>query len=92
MRDHESLALLFRYIFTADPKGMLKLWGLCDPSPSVSHNSAGSYNVSLIGEFTSCFGIRILCLDASLEEEVCVFHIFPFYCYLDQGNCSMVLK
>ncbi|XP_075641415.1 uncharacterized protein LOC142613103 isoform X1 [Castanea sativa] len=65
-------SLGYRYIFTTDPKGMLKLWGLYDPSPSVSHNSAGHYNVSLIGEFASCFGIRILCLDASFEEEVLV--------------------
>lgn len=75
MNEHQSVVLHFRYIFTTDPKGTLKLWGLYNPSPSVSHSSAGHYNVSLIGEFASCFGIRILCLDASFEEEVCVFHI-----------------
>ncbi|XP_059625527.1 uncharacterized protein LOC132268736 isoform X2 [Cornus florida] len=57
-----------RFIFTADPRGTLKLWRLCDPLHSVPYNS--SCAVSLIAEFVSCFGIRIMCLDASLEEEM----------------------
>jgi hypothetical protein len=66
---------------------MLKLWGLCDPSPSVSCNSAGSDNVSLIGEFASCFGNRILCLDASFEKEVFVSrNFFSFLMLFGSGS------
>ncbi|KAG6619439.1 uncharacterized protein LOC122317079 isoform X2 [Carya illinoinensis] len=66
-------SLGYRYIFTTDPKGMLKLWRLCGPSPQASHNSSRSYNnVSLVGEFASCFGNRVLCLNASFEKEVLV--------------------
>ncbi|KAJ4844773.1 hypothetical protein Tsubulata_003478 [Turnera subulata] len=65
-------ALGFRFIFSADPRGTLRLWRLHDPLQTGSHPSAGSANVSLLAEFTSCFGIRIMCLDASLEHEVLV--------------------
>ena len=72
---HQSLVFeSCRYIFTADPRGKLKLWRLCNPSQSASQNSAISNNVSLIAEFISSFNIRIMCLDASSEEEV-----FSFY-------------
>ncbi|KAL5561082.1 hypothetical protein UlMin_030829 [Ulmus minor] len=60
------------YIFTADPRGSLMLWRLCDPLQSFSLNSADSCNVSLVAEFISCFGMRIMCLDASFENEVLV--------------------
>ncbi|XP_034690714.1 uncharacterized protein LOC117918294 isoform X1 [Vitis riparia] len=65
-------SLGYRYIFTADPRGKLKLWRLCNPSQSASQNSAISNNVSLIAEFISSFNIRIMCLDASSEEEVLI--------------------
>ncbi|XVF32972.1 hypothetical protein REPUB_Repub17cG0128500 [Reevesia pubescens] len=58
-----------RYVFTTDPRGVLKLWRLYDPSISVCQDSG---RISLIAEFPSCFGIRIMCLDASFEEEVLV--------------------
>ncbi|GAB2282116.1 hypothetical protein Dimus_016674 [Dionaea muscipula] len=61
-----------RYIFTSDPRGVLKLWRLSDPSQASSLDSAGSYDVSLIAEFMSSLGARIMCLDALVEEEVLV--------------------
>ncbi|KAH0981980.1 hypothetical protein GBA52_009157 [Prunus armeniaca] len=61
---HWCKSLGYGYIFSADPRGTLKLWRL-------SNHSARSY-VSLVAEFTSSFGIRIMCLDASLDEEVLV--------------------
>ncbi|XWS76708.1 hypothetical protein CRYUN_Cryun01aG0201000 [Craigia yunnanensis] len=58
-----------RYVFTTNPRGVLKLWWLYDPSIVVCHDSG---RISLIAEFPSSFGIRIMCLDASFEEEVLV--------------------
>ncbi|XP_021279955.1 uncharacterized protein LOC110413462 isoform X3 [Herrania umbratica] len=58
-----------RYVFTTDPRGVLKLWRLYDPSLSVCHDSG---RISIIAEFPSCFGIRIKCLDLSFEEELLV--------------------
>ncbi|KAM0015733.1 putative transcription factor WD40-like family [Helianthus debilis subsp. tardiflorus] len=54
----ESLGPTF--IFTADPRGKLKLWRI------------ESFSECLVAEFTSCFPIRIICLDASFHEEVLV--------------------
>lgn len=61
-----------RYVFTTDPRGVLKLWRLCDASVSACNDSGEIQNVSLLAEFSSCYGTRIMCLDASLEEEVLV--------------------
>ncbi|CAL1398751.1 unnamed protein product [Linum trigynum] len=58
-----------RFIFTADPRGSLHLWRLNDHLLSVTQPSQRP-SVSLVGEFISCFGIRIMCLDASFEDEV----------------------
>ncbi|XP_022757740.1 uncharacterized protein LOC111304949 isoform X3 [Durio zibethinus] len=58
-----------RYVFTTDPRGVLKLWRLYDATISVCQDSG---RISLIAEFPSCFGVRIMCLDASFEEEVLV--------------------
>ncbi|KAM7526949.1 hypothetical protein LguiB_030359 [Lonicera macranthoides] len=65
-------SLGYRFIFTADPRGTLKLWRLCSHSESVAHISMRSCNATLLAEFVSCFGIRLMCLDALLEEEVLV--------------------
>ncbi|KAL8253963.1 hypothetical protein R6Q59_032184 [Mikania micrantha] len=54
----ESLGPTF--IFTANPRGKLKLWRI------------ESFSEHLVAEFTSSFPIRILCLDASFHEEVLV--------------------
>ncbi|KAG8653335.1 hypothetical protein MANES_05G010600v8 [Manihot esculenta] len=67
-----SKALGHRFIFTADPRGVLKLWKLNDSLSFVSHSCARTIDVSLVAEFTSCFGIRIMCLDVSSEDEVLV--------------------
>ncbi|XP_024018186.1 uncharacterized protein LOC21397028 [Morus notabilis] len=69
---HWCRPLGYGYIFTADPRGTLKLWRLRDPLQPLPHNSVDSCNVSLIAEFTSCFGRRIMCLDVSFEDEVLV--------------------
>ncbi|GLT50571.1 hypothetical protein SLA2020_240490 [Shorea laevis] len=61
-----------RYVFTTDPRGLLKLWRLCDASFSACDDSGRTQNATLIAEFLSCYGTRIMCLDASLEEEVLV--------------------
>ncbi|XP_077240486.1 transducin family protein / WD-40 repeat family protein isoform X2 [Tasmannia lanceolata] len=60
------------HLFTADPRGRLKLWRLGYASGSVSDEVIVNHEPSLIGEFTSCFGTRIMCLDALFEEEVLV--------------------
>ncbi|XAR61466.1 hypothetical protein NMG60_11035174 [Bertholletia excelsa] len=60
------------FIFTADPKGKLRLWRLGDHLQSFSHNSVQSCGVSLVAEFVSCYGLRIMCLDASFDDEVLV--------------------
>lgn len=52
-----------------DPRGRLKLWRLWNPQSSVSHVEA-DYRPELVSEFASCVGMRIICLDASLEDEV----------------------
>lgn len=61
-----------KFLFTSDPRGTLKLWRLFNPLPSVSQDVMRSCCVSLIAEFRSCFGMRIMCLDASVENEVLV--------------------
>ncbi|KAG6606915.1 WD repeat-containing protein 6, partial [Cucurbita argyrosperma subsp. sororia] len=63
-------SLGFRYIFTADPRGVLKLWRLNDRVPDSQNGE--NCNVSLIAKYVSCFGLRIMCLDASFEEEIVV--------------------
>lgn len=69
-RSNHHQSLLCRFIFTADPRGILKLWRLSDPLPSGSLTYGRTFDASLVAEFTSCFGIRIMCLDASFEDEV----------------------
>lgn len=67
--------LFSSHIFTADPRGMLKLWRLSDSLRSGS-SVVGSTDVLLVAEFISCFAARIMCLDVSVEEEVFVSHLF----------------
>ncbi|KAK7337576.1 hypothetical protein VNO77_18158 [Canavalia gladiata] len=59
-----------RYVFTADPRGTLKLWRLPDPSQSDLQSSMRNNNVSCIAKFVSNYGMRIMCLDACMEGEV----------------------
>lgn len=70
---HFTLILIYiscRFVFTADPRGKLKLWRLLEAFPSDSHCPVRICDVSLVAEFVSSFTKRIMCLDASLEEEV----------------------
>lgn len=70
VEDFEISSFLFsRFVFTTDPRGILKLWRLYDPSVSV-YNYSG--RITVMAEFPSCFGTRIMCLDASFEKEVCI--------------------
>lgn len=48
----------------------MKLWKLSGPSESAASSAAETYHVSLLAEFSSCFGKRIMCVDASVEDEV----------------------
>lgn len=48
----------------------MKLWKLCHNSPSASLLGKGIYDAFLIAEYASSFGKRIMCLDASFDEEV----------------------
>ncbi|XP_026457214.1 uncharacterized protein LOC113357933 isoform X1 [Papaver somniferum] len=74
-----------RYVFTADPRGILKLWRIVDPSLSNDGEIIQNKKASLLAEFKSSFGTRILCLDAKPDEEVLVcgdqrgnLLVFPF--------------
>ncbi|KAF6157499.1 hypothetical protein GIB67_004437 [Kingdonia uniflora] len=66
----ESLG--FRHIFTADPRGRLKLWRIYDPLLVESNENRGTHTAHMIADFTSCFGARILCLDVSTYLEVLI--------------------
>ncbi|XP_021836523.2 uncharacterized protein [Spinacia oleracea] len=57
------------FIFTSNPRGLVKLWKLSD---SVSHDAVRNCDVYLVASFMSPFGARIMCLDASVEEEALV--------------------
>ncbi|KAL5700386.1 hypothetical protein ACHQM5_025834 [Ranunculus cassubicifolius] len=61
-----------RYIFTADPRGILKLWNIYGPIQSGSVPITGSFKALLTAEFTSCFGTRVMSLDALFDEQVLV--------------------
>ncbi|XP_015968834.1 uncharacterized protein LOC107492340 [Arachis duranensis] len=61
-----------RYVFTADPRGTLKLWRLPDPPQSSLAGSMKSNSASHIADFISNFGMRIMCLDACVEGEILV--------------------
>ncbi|KAI3449343.1 hypothetical protein Pfo_006008 [Paulownia fortunei] len=61
-----------RFIFTANPGGRLKLWKLSHNLPSASLVGRGSCDVFLIAEYVSYFGMRIMCVDASFDEELLV--------------------
>lgn len=55
-------------IFTADPRGRLKLWNI----KSICEDENEHANACLVAEFTSCFPTRIICMDASFQQEVLV--------------------
>ncbi|GJN30059.1 hypothetical protein PR202_gb18335 [Eleusine coracana subsp. coracana] len=57
------------YIFTADPRGVLKLWNVRDAIFSNATDSNAAEMVLLVAVFESSFGARIMCLDASPRAE-----------------------
>ncbi|XP_051118553.1 uncharacterized protein LOC127242882 isoform X2 [Andrographis paniculata] len=61
-----------RFIFTADPGGRLKMWKLCCTMSSDSKIPQGNSGLFFMAEYTSCFGMRIMCVDASLDQELIV--------------------
>lgn len=58
------------HLFTGDPRGVLKLWDIEDNFKINTQGFPGSIEVPLIAMFQSCFGARIMCIDASPKEEV----------------------
>ncbi|XP_020255003.1 uncharacterized protein LOC109831932 isoform X2 [Asparagus officinalis] len=68
------------HLFTADPRGALKLWNI-----GTSQSNADNTNVHavfLAAVFSSSFGTRIMSLDASIREEVLI-------CGDQRGNLSV---
>ncbi|GFP93621.1 WD repeat-containing protein 6 [Phtheirospermum japonicum] len=61
-----------RFIFTADPGGRLKLWKLGHNVPSPTLFGKANCDALLLAEYASCFGMRIMCVDASFDEELLV--------------------
>ncbi|CAH8304075.1 unnamed protein product [Eruca vesicaria subsp. sativa] len=59
-------SLGYRFVCSCNPRGLLKMWRLSDPLASKTDG------ISLVAEFSSCFGMRIMCVDASAEDEVLV--------------------
>jgi len=58
------------HIFTADPRGTLKLWSIRNALFSNGQPIATAQEVSFVAMFESPFGARIMCLDVSLQDEV----------------------
>lgn len=67
------------HLFTADPRGVLKLWSLRDALQSDAYDTARSPEVPLVAIFESCFGARIMCIDASAKEEVIIVYFVVFW-------------
>ncbi|XP_039780364.1 uncharacterized protein LOC120647591 isoform X3 [Panicum virgatum] len=60
------------HIFTADPRGVLKLWNIRDALFSSTDVINAPQKCPLISVFESSFGARIMCLDASPREEILI--------------------
>ncbi|XP_039161352.1 WD repeat-containing protein 6 isoform X2 [Eucalyptus grandis] len=69
---HWCKSLGHRFIFTADPRGALKLWRFFEVSQSSSLYPENSPQISLIAEFKSDLGARIMCLDVAFESELLI--------------------
>ncbi|KAF8780362.1 hypothetical protein HU200_001473 [Digitaria exilis] len=59
-------------IFTADPRGVLKLWNIRDALFSSTDVINAPQKCPLIAVFESSFGARIMCLDVSPREEILI--------------------
>nr|CAD1829707.1 unnamed protein product [Ananas comosus var. bracteatus] len=87
------------HLFTADPRGVLKLWSLRDALQSDAYDTARSPEVPLVAIFESCFGARIMCIDASAKEEIMVcgdkrgnVTVFPLMEGLISSDCCDLLE
>ncbi|KAL6649063.1 hypothetical protein ACP70R_013287 [Stipagrostis hirtigluma subsp. patula] len=60
------------HIFTADPRGSLKLWNIRNALFPNTNDISASKKVSLVAVFESSFGARIMCLDASPQDEILI--------------------
>ncbi|XP_047083336.1 WD repeat-containing protein 6-like [Lolium rigidum] len=69
---HWCKSLECSHIFTADPRGVLKLWNIRNALYSNAHALTASQEVSLVAVFESPFGARIMCLDVSLQDEILI--------------------
>ncbi|XP_056163038.1 uncharacterized protein LOC115689569 isoform X2 [Syzygium oleosum] len=69
---HWCKSLGHRFIFTADPRGALKLWRLFEVPQSGSLYPENNPLISLIAEFKSDLGARIMCLDVAFENELLI--------------------
>jgi hypothetical protein len=58
------------HIFTADPKGVLKLWNIRDALFSSTDVVNAPQKCPLVAVFESSFVARIMCLDVSPRAEV----------------------
>lgn len=69
-----------RFLFTSNPRGSLKLWALDKPLQSLTSDTGigRCFDVFLLAEFTSSLKVRLMCLDASVEEEVLCFLCFSY--------------
>ncbi|KAK4749758.1 hypothetical protein SAY87_027207 [Trapa incisa] len=89
--DRQLLGIYFcrslghRFIFTADPRGVIKLWRLDTTMISIPYDNGEYSHASFLAEFVSHLGVRIICLDALPREEVLIcgdlrgcLLIFPF--------------
>ncbi|ESQ46931.1 hypothetical protein EUTSA_v10027621mg [Eutrema salsugineum] len=65
-------SLGYRFVCSCNPRGLLKLWRLFDPLASAASSASETYDISLLAEFSSSFGMRIMCVDASADDEVLV--------------------
>ncbi|WVZ55141.1 hypothetical protein U9M48_005841 [Paspalum notatum var. saurae] len=60
------------HIFTADPRGVLKLWNIRDALLLSTDATSAPQKFPLVAVFESSFGARIMCLDASPREEILI--------------------
>ncbi|KAJ1299145.1 hypothetical protein BS78_01G509500 [Paspalum vaginatum] len=60
------------HIFTADPRGVLKLWNIRDALLLSTDVVNAPQKFPLVAVFESSFGARIMCLDASPREEILI--------------------
>ncbi|XP_065001018.1 uncharacterized protein LOC135634570 isoform X1 [Musa acuminata AAA Group] len=70
---HWCRSLGSSYLFTSDPRGMLKLWKMNkDSLQSNSQNTTIGPSAFLLAVFASSFRHRIICIDALSKEEILI--------------------